>query len=146
MGTTVEVGVTSELIPPHRYQEGNLHLCRVRVPLEGGGDAVCMKTRDHVRHLDEDNSTEGVLQEVFQETLKLARLKDQTYAQAWRTQGYMGNVARVLSKAARLKELLWRDHDNARTLPINASEEELVDIINIAAFALHNLRQGNRWG
>jgi hypothetical protein len=85
------------------------------------------------------------LAEVFLEAIDLVTMKDAHYGGAWRTQGYMGNVARVLSKVSRLKTMMWCDED-----PDEALEEPimdtLVDLINLAAFTVVNLREGNRWG
>ena len=85
------------------------------------------------------------LAEVFLECVDLVTLKDAQYGGAWRSQGYMGNVARVLSKASRLKTLMWCDEDPNETLE-EPVMDTLIDIINVAAFAVLNLREGNRWG
>jgi hypothetical protein len=72
------------------------------------------------------------------------------YGDAWQAQGYMGNVARILSKASRLKNLMWReapvtDHD------IDGGEEESVvdnaiDLAALASFLVSNVEGKNRWG
>ena len=76
--------------------------------------------------------------------IHLYRKKNQNYGEAWRSQGWVGNVARVLSKSARLKNMLWRED------PINDEEETvqetLLDLINLAAFAIINMRDRNKWG
>lgn len=96
------------------------------------------------------HTTAGELHGVFEDALELASAKDAGYGAAWRAQGYMGNLARVLSKAERLRNLAWEDHpEGGGSLPQElreAVEEELRDIINIAAFGLVNLRDDNRWG
>jgi hypothetical protein len=86
--------------------------------------------------------TTAALSEVFRECQILAAQKSVGYGDAWRQQGYMGNLARVLSKSARLRNLAWRDG----MADEQAMEAELLDIINIAAMGLTNLRAGNRWG
>lgn len=85
------------------------------------------------------------LSEVFLEALEMAIQKDVRYGGAWQKQGYMGNVARVLSKAARLKSMLWNDEPLDDTLEADVLET-LMDLVNIAGFAVLNLREGNRWG
>lgn len=95
-------------------------------------------------------TTAEVLQKIFSEAVDLARVKDAGYGQAWRAQGYIGNIGRVLSKSERLRNLAWKDSEEGMADPhpaeMAAIEEELRDIVNIAAFALVNLRSGNRWG
>ncbi len=70
--------------------------------------------------------------------------KERAYAGAWREQGWMGNLGRILSKTSRLKNMAWRD------LPISNTEESLdetaQDLVAIAIFFLLNRIQDNRWG
>lgn len=82
--------------------------------------------------------------EVFEECLRLVARKSQDYGSAWREQGWMGNVARIMSKSSRLKNMLWRDMpmDNAK----ESVEDTMLDLVNLTAFALINKRHGNRWG
>lgn len=75
--------------------------------------------------------------------------KSQGYGDAWRRQGYMGNLARVLSKSARLDNMLWCDVDQGMTDGPDTQEsvtETLVDLGAMAAFTVANLEEGNRWG
>lgn len=70
--------------------------------------------------------------------------KNQQYENAWREQGWMGNLARILSKSARLKAMLWRD------LHVQHAEETVEDtardLVNLAVMFLLNRGQENRWG
>lgn len=71
--------------------------------------------------------------------------KNADYGGAWQAQGWMGNLARIMSKTARLKNMLWRDDPGLR----NSDEpvtDTLVDLINLCVFALLNMRRSNRWG
>jgi hypothetical protein len=82
-----------------------------------------------------------------EEQLALIVDKSQGYGQAWRTQGYMGNIGRLLSKMERLRNLAWHevaDGDDLRDE--EAIREELVDIANIALFGITNLDNDNVWG
>lgn len=92
----------------------------------------------------EGYGTQMELLRIFHECLQLQQKKGQTYGKSWREQGYMGNVGRVLSKASRLRHMLWRD------FPLDSAEEGVVDtlrdLINLAAFAMINHRNQNRWG
>lgn len=95
--------------------------------------------------------TEGVigegtvvaLSQVFAEALFLAHRKAQTYRDTWSDQGYMGNVGRVLSKASRMRNMLWRDYPID---DIESVEDTLLDLVNLAAFTLINRRERNKWG
>lgn len=92
----------------------------------------------------EGDVTTAHLLRIFSEAINLQRKKALTYGEAFRSQGYMGNVARVLSKAARLRRMLWLD------FPIEDAEEPvqdtLLDLINLAGFLIINYRDRNRWG
>jgi hypothetical protein len=75
--------------------------------------------------------------------------KSQGYGNAWQAQGYMGNLARVLSKTSRLKNILWKD-DQSNGIGASVGGESLadtlVDLGALAAFLSANFEEGNRWG
>lgn len=81
---------------------------------------------------------------IFAKCVELQRKKALTYGEAYRSQGYMGNMARVLSKVSRLKNMVWRDFG------IEDSEESVLDsvgdLINLAAFFVINYNDRNKWG
>lgn len=86
---------------------------------------------------------------MFHDTaLRLVVAKNQAYGSAWKKQGYIGNVARVLSKVERLRNLVWCDDQDQ--ILTDAHEETLrdtlLDLANLCAFTAHNLAEGNRWG
>jgi hypothetical protein len=90
------------------------------------------------------DATTALMLEVFGQCITLQRRKALTYGDAFRSQGYMGNVARVLSKVARLKNMVWRDwsiEDTEETI-----EDTAFDLINLAAFFILNRRDRNKWG
>lgn len=98
--------------------------------------------------LNDPPTTEQVVAMFHDQALRLAVEKDRAYRRAWVEQGYIGNVGRVLSKAARLRALVWQD-DEFQILPGANAEtvrDTLLDMANLCAFAAHNLAQGNRWG
>jgi hypothetical protein len=70
--------------------------------------------------------------------------KNQQYEGAWREQGWMGNLARILSKSARLKAMLWNDMPRNRT--DESVEDTARDLVNLCVFFLMNAGQENRWG
>lgn len=83
----------------------------------------------------------------FEECTDLVRIKNPEYGEAWRAQGYMGNLSRVLSKAARLKAMLWRDEgDDPPDKPTESIQDTLRDLANLTAFMHQNFEDGNRWG
>lgn len=86
------------------------------------------------------------LGEVFLQALELAKAKNESYGDAWRKRGYMGNLARVLNKSDRLQNMMWQDNGDAPEAFSESVEDTLIDLINISAFMYINLREGNRWG
>lgn len=81
--------------------------------------------------------------------------KSAGYGNAWQEQGYMGNLARVLSKASRIKNLAWRDNSLDDSVAMDGSdvdpnfesvEDTLKDSAALCAFFVANLREGRRWG
>lgn len=92
----------------------------------------------------EGSATTAWMLEIFSQCIALQRRKALTYGEAFRSQGYMGNVARVLSKAARLKKMVWTEYvleDNEE-----AVLDTMYDLINLATFFIINYRENNRWG
>ena len=82
--------------------------------------------------------------EVLAAALATMVAKDRAYGGAWREQGWMGNLARIMSKAARLRNLLWRDltgEENGETVA-----DTIQDMINLLVFMTLNRQRGNRWG
>jgi hypothetical protein len=94
------------------------------------------------------------LRNMVGDALRLLEHKNAAYGDAWRHQGYMGNLARLQSKVQRLRNLLWRDPDSngypIQPLDIAGGEETvtdtLVDLINLAAMMAVNWNEDNRWG
>lgn len=71
--------------------------------------------------------------------------KSQGYGNAWQEQGYMGSVARILSKAARIKNLVWRE-PNIDFKEEESAQDTLVDLAALCAFATANMEESNQWG
>jgi hypothetical protein len=84
--------------------------------------------------------------------LELVRRKDAAYQGAWQKQGYMGNLARIMSKTERLKAMLWREQPWLGTGGEESDQEmesvldTLKDLMALAAFCAANIEDGNRWG
>ena len=91
------------------------------------------------------SSTIEQMGRVFDEALDLARRKNADYGDAWRDQGWRGNLSRILEKAGRLRNLLWR---GSNSIPIvdEDTRQTMLDIINTAAFFIINKDHGVEWG
>lgn len=94
-------------------------------------------------HLQGSKEAETVAH-VFIKAFDLYQRKRITYGKAWREQGYMGQTARILSKASRLKNMVWREQpfDNTE----ETVDDTVIDIINLCVFWLLNRGQQNKWG
>lgn len=81
-------------------------------------------------------------------TLRLVREKDKAYGGAWQQQGYMGNLARIMSKTARLQSMMWRDDPDRYHLDEMGESitDTLHDLMALAAFMATNIEEENRWG
>lgn len=81
---------------------------------------------------------------VFQLALEAAHDKNKTYGDAWRKQGWMGNLARMMSKMSRIKHMGWRDHsmDNSN----ESLADSALDLVNITGFFIINRSEDNKWG
>lgn len=112
-------------------------------------DAVYQTYHGAALPVDDPPTTMQVVAMFHDQALRLAVNKDAAYAGAWLEQGYIGNVARILSKASRLRALVWGDlppEDLEELLAGESVRDTLLDMANLCAFAAHNMTQGNRWG
>jgi len=82
----------------------------------------------------------------FDECVRLINTKNADYRDAWREQGYMGNLARILSKVARLRNMLWTDGPEGSLQGVETIEDTLRDLANLTAFMHQNFEDRNRWG
>lgn len=124
----------------------------VRAYLDKNASAAYETYHGTVFPVDDPPTTAQVVAMFHDLGLRLAVAKNQAYADAWREQGYIGNIARVLSKASRLRAMAWGEQlaDEGTAGASEATGETLrdtlLDMANLCAFAAHNLDQGNRWG
>lgn len=91
------------------------------------------------------SDTIGQLGRVFDEAVRLASAKNADYGDAWRDQGWRGNLSRVLEKAKRLKTLLWKANGNDPRVA-ETTRETALDMINTLAFFIINQDAGMEWG
>lgn len=86
--------------------------------------------------------------------LALLKKKSEAYGNAWVEQGYMGNLARVFSKASRLRNMLWSDTPPDLRMPgieeqgkdVESVLDTLYDLSALCALAIANIEEENRWG
>lgn len=97
-------------------------------------------------HSVEGSGTTAQMLEIFTDCIVLQNRKAKTYGEAYRSQGYMGNLARVLSKVARIKNMLWKDFGDQFEDGDESTKDTMLDLINITCFFLINRRDHNKWG
>lgn len=119
----VEVRFEKEVAP-------GTHQLILRLPMEAEGM--------------EGTRTLIALSNFYGHALATAQEKSFTYGDAWRRQGWMGNLARMMSKMARLKNMCWRDHsmEDAR----ESVSDSALDLANITGFFAINRSEDNKWG
>lgn len=86
------------------------------------------------------------MRQVFNEALALAEKKNTDYGDAWRDQGWRGNLSRILEKTKRLRTLLWKDGSVIPEVASEGSRETALDIINTACFFILNHDARVEWG
>lgn len=99
-----------------------------------------------VEEYTESTPTYQAVAQVFQECLRLIEKKTPGYGRAWQEQGWMGNLARIMSKNSRLKNMLWRGRLNQMQSADEPIEDTALDLINLCAFFLINRHIDNEWG
>lgn len=96
----------------------------------------------------------------FDQCVELMDQKNLNYGDAWRSQGYMGNLARILSKVSRLRNMLWRSDPTDQVpdqpavmegsaqadMDAETVRDTLMDLSNLCYFMARNLGEGNQWG
>lgn len=118
------------------------------IPLETETVQVGAKRLPPPSNLEEKAEAVTAFRAHADATAVLVREKDKAYGGAWRKQGYMGNLARIMSKAARLESMVWRDDKDGYQLDEfgETVQDTLHDLMALAAFMATNLEEGNRWG
>jgi hypothetical protein len=92
------------------------------------------------------NNSQARVEEIFAEAARLFETKNLTYQDSWRTQGWRGNLSRILEKAGRLRAMLWRGGNVLLNGSKEHPRETLLDIINTSAFLIINMDDGVEWG
>ena len=95
--------------------------------------------------VDDPPTTAQIVAMFNDAALRLVASKSEGYGRAWEEQGWQGNLGRILSKASRLRHMLWRS-EPVLAVGTEHVRETLLDLANLCAFMAHNLDEGNRWG
>lgn len=97
--------------------------------------------------MDRERST-YLVGHVMDEAMRLLEMKEASYQEAWKDQGWIGNLARVLSKTSRLRNMLYKENVQVAGFPLgdDSVENQLLDLMNLTAFMLINYRHGVKWG
>lgn len=92
------------------------------------------------------SDTQARVEDIFAEAARLVGAKNLHYKDAWREQGWRGNLSRILEKTKRLRAMLWRGGNVLLNGSNEHPRETLLDIINTAAFCIINMDDGVEWG
>jgi hypothetical protein len=92
-----------------------------------------------------DNSRTQIW-DVYAGAIQTFDKKNQDYGDAWRRNGWRGNLSRVFEKADRVRNLVWRADPRVPAVGDEAAVETLQDMLNTIAFAIINLREEVEWG
>jgi hypothetical protein len=92
-----------------------------------------------------DNSREQVW-DVYAKAIRVFDQKNADYGDAWRRNGWRGNLSRVFEKNERVRNLLWCSDPRTPAVGDETAVETLRDMLNTLAFAIINLEDGVEWG
>lgn len=92
------------------------------------------------------SNSQARVEEVFAEAARLFASKNVTYQDSWRTQGWRGNLSRILEKSGRLRAILWRGGNVLLNGGKEHPRETALDMINTLAFMIVSMDDGVEWG
>ena len=86
--------------------------------------------------------------EVFAEAMRIYAMRNTRYKDNWRRFGWRGCLFRVRERAERAwDDLFWAELPETDYSKFSeAHVDDLLDLINLAAFAVRAIREGNRDG
>lgn len=82
----------------------------------------------------------------FARAIELFDRKNADYGDAWRANGWRGNLSRVFEKNQRVRNLLWRTDPRTPAVGDEAAVETLRDMLNSIVFAIINLQEEVEYG
>lgn len=83
---------------------------------------------------------------VLDEAVRMVSEKNVTYQDAWREHGWRGSLGKVLTKSARLRNMLWRSNNGLMNGERETPRETALDMINHLVFMVMNMDEGREWG
>lgn len=84
--------------------------------------------------------------DVFAKAIETFDQKNQDYGDAWRTNGWRGNLSRVFEKVQRVRNLAWRPDPRVPAVGDEQVLETLQDLLNTTAFAIINMIEEVEYG
>jgi hypothetical protein len=91
------------------------------------------------------SNTIDQMRRVYEEALALAERKNADYGDAWRDQGWRGNISRIFEKTKRLRTILWSGKPVETHVDENV-RETAIDMMNSLVFFVLNTDAGVEWG
>lgn len=92
------------------------------------------------------SNTTQRMSRVLDEAVRLVSEKNTTYEDAWREHGWRGSLGKVLTKASRLRNMLWRPNNSLLNGEKETPREICLDMINHLVFMVLNMDEGREWG
>lgn len=92
------------------------------------------------------SDTRQQLWDIFTEAVQTFDKKNDDYGDAWRRNGWRGNLSRVFEKADRVRNLAWRPDPRVPAVGDEAVVETLRDMLNTIAFTIMNMEEEVEWG
>lgn len=86
------------------------------------------------------------MERIYNEALDLARRKNHDYGDAWRSNGWRGNLSRVFEKSHRLRTLLWNGNAPEARVTDEDVRQTAIDMLNTLTFFIMNMEAGVEWG
>lgn len=92
------------------------------------------------------SNSQARVEAIFAEAAELFASKNAAYGDSWRHNGWRGNLSRIMEKAGRLRNMLWRDGNVLLNGGKEHPRETALDMINTLAFMVVNMDDGVEWG
>lgn len=105
----------------------------------------------HFKVYCNDNKSLESQMTIFLEALKVYDQRNAKYKDNWRRMGWRGMLIRVRERAERLWDDFWDAPAQSvlsddTTMAVTHDVDDAIDLINLAAFLVRGIREGNRDG
>jgi hypothetical protein len=84
--------------------------------------------------------------DVFAKAMETFDKKNADYGDAWKTNGWRGNLSRIFEKVQRVRNLAWRPDPRVPAVGDEQVLETLQDLLNTTAFAIINMIEEREYG